>query len=105
MKAILLAALVALGIVWFIRRRSSLADQSLRADRPPITKKKKKKDIIDGRPVVEALFNLATESFGSAPAPQYRFEDVANIYRENDAGRNMGEYPQVYNEKEPGYSW
>ena len=96
MKAILLAALIALGTVWFVRRRGSLADQSLRADRPPPEKEKKKTGILEGRPAVEALFNLVTESFGLAPAPQYRFEDVANIYRDNDDGGNKGEFPQVY---------
>jgi len=98
----------ALGIVWFVRRRRQMdADQSLRADKAAPKVKKKTKGILDGRPAVQSLFNLATEQLGWAPAPQYSFDDTAAIYRENERGQNMAADLSIpFNPEEAdSYSW
>jgi hypothetical protein len=101
---LIVVALAVIGIVVFFRQRQEV--QSLRADRPAPKVKKKKKGILDGRPVVDALFNLATERIGWAPAPQYTFEDTAAIYRENERGANRDWLLEPHNPEEANsYSW
>jgi hypothetical protein len=101
---LIVAALAGLGIVFFLRQRREV--ESLRADRPAPKVKKKTKGILDARPVVQSLFNLATEQFGWAPAPQYRFEDTAAIYRENERGLNREALLEPHNPEEANsFSW
>jgi hypothetical protein len=101
---LLLLAAAAVGLVWFVRRRKDEV-KSLREDKPAPKVKKHKGGILDGRPMVKSLFNLATEQLGWAPAPQYDFDDTAAIYRANFAGENKYADQPTAEESPAAFSW
>ena len=92
MKTWLIAIAAALAVFLLIRRRQqAAAETSLREDRPA-PKVPRSADLVKNSPLVDTLFNLPTVLVGRAPAPSWSgnwdYEDVADIYRENEAGFN-----------------
>lgn len=79
---LLLLIATAVGLVWLVRRRADAAAESLREDKPAPTLPGSS-DLLAGRPRVAAPFNLPTVIAGLAPAAQWNFDDVANIFASN----------------------
>ncbi len=85
--------LVAAVAAWQLWRLFQIKaeSQSLREDRPAPAKPTTAA-LVKNSPIVDALFSLPTIAAGRAPAPswsdQWSYEDVALIFRENDAGFN-----------------